>query len=404
LSEFDFSFFRCFLILYGCVQGMLWTKPLKKFGSFTKHSETLMERRSFLSKATVGAGVGAVALAAPAIANAQPVVRWRCSSGFPKALDTIFGAAEDAAKRISDATGGKFQISVAPAGEIVPMPQAADAVAAGTVECSHTAAFYYVGKDPAWAFGSCIPFGMNFRQMNAWWKEGGGRKMFNDFLAPQGIQYVLSGNTGAQMGGWFRKEINSMEDVKGLKMRIPGLGGRLFSAVGAVPQQIPGGDIYPALERGTIDAAEWVGPYDDEKLGFNKVAKFYYYPGFWEGGAALGWIVNNKAMDALTPEYRNIFMAAAHEANADMMAKYDARNGPALKRLIAGGTQVKPFPRPVLEGFYKAALPMYAEIGAGNANFKRLYDSYSSFQKDSVAWMRFTENTFDDFMAQMLRT
>ena len=366
-----------------------------------------MQRRSFLSKATVGAGasaiVGTVALAAPAIVNAQANVRWRCSSGFPKALDTIFGAAEDTAKRVSEATGGKFQISVAPAGEIVPMPQAADAVMAGTVECSHTAAFYYVGKDPAWAFGSCIPFGMNFRQMNSWWMEGGGDKLFNDFLKPQGVRYILSGNTGAQMGGWFRKEINTMEDVKGLKMRIPGLGGRLFSAVGAVPQQIPGGDIYPALERGTIDAAEWVGPYDDEKLGFNKVAKYYYYPGFWEGGAALGWIVNNKAIDALSPEYRAIFLAAAHESNADMMAKYDARNGPALKRLIAGGTIVKPFPRPVMEAFYKAALPMYAELSASNPNFKRLYDSYSAFQKDAVAWMRFTENTFDDFMAQQLR-
>lgn len=321
--------------------------------SKTPTKDPIMERRSFLSKASLGAAAGVTALAAPAIVRAQPTVRWRCSSGFPKALDTIYGAAEDAAKRISAATSGKFVISVAPAGEIVPMPQAADAVAAGTVECSHTAAFYYVGKDPTWAFGSCIPFGMNFRQMNAWWMEGGGEKLFNDWLKPQGMRYVLSGNTGAQMGGWFRKEINTMEDVKGLKMRIPGLGGRLFSAVGAVPQQIPGGDIYPALERGTIDAAEWVGPYDDEKLGFNKVAKFYYYPGFWEGGAALGWIVNEKAWAALPPDYREIFSAAAAEANASMMAKYDARNAPALRRLIAGGTQVKPFPRPVMEGFYK---------------------------------------------------
>jgi len=362
-----------------------------------------MERRSFLSKASLGAAVGTAALAAPAIVHAQPTVRWRCSSGFPKALDTIYGAAEDVSKRVSDATGGRFQISIAPAGEIVPMPQAADAVAAGTVECSHTAAFYYVGKDPTWAFGSCIPFGMNFRQMNAWWLEGGGEKLFNDYLKPQGVQYVLSGNTGAQMGGWFRKEIKTMEDVKGLKMRIPGLGGRLFSAVGAVPQQIPGGDIYASLERGTIDAAEWVGPYDDEKLGFNKVAKFYYYPGFWEGGAALGWIVNNKAMEALTPEYRNIFLAAAHEANPSMMAKYDARNGPALRRLIAAGTEVRPFPRPVMDEFYKAALTVYSDLSKENANFKRLYDSYSAFQRQSVNWMRFTENTFDDFMANSLR-
>ena len=364
-----------------------------------------LERRSFLTKTALGAGLGGAMMAAPAIVSAQggPTVRWRCSSGFPKALDTIFGAAEDCAKRISEATGGKFQISVAPAGEIVPMPQAADAVAAGTVECSHTAAFYYVGKDPAWAFGSCIPFGMNFRQMNAWWLEGGGEKIFNDWLKPQGVRYVLSGNTGAQMGGWFRKEIKTMEDVKGLKIRIPGLGGRLFSAAGAVPQQIPGGDIYPALERGTIDAAEWVGPYDDEKLGFNKVAKFYHYPGFWEGGAALGWIVNEKAFMALPAEYRAIFNASAKEANAGMMAKYDARNAPALRRLIAGGTEVKPFPRPVMDAFYKLAVPMYQEIGATNPSFKRMYDSYSAFQKESVSWMRFTENTFDDFMAQALR-
>ena len=194
-----------------------------------------------------------------------------------------------------------------------------------------------------------------------------------------------------------------MEDVKGLKIRIPGLGGRLFSAAGAVPQQIPGGDIYPALERGTIDAAEWVGPYDDEKLGFQKVAKVYHYPGFWEGGAALGWIVNEKAFAALPPEYRSIFLAASKEANAGMMAKYDARNAPALRRLIAGGTEVKPFPRPVMDAMYKLAVPMYQEIGATNANFKRIYDSYSAFQKETVSWMRFTENTFDDFMAQALR-
>jgi TRAP-type mannitol/chloroaromatic compound transport system substrate-binding protein len=362
-----------------------------------------MARRDFLKNAAIGAGAGTV-LAAPAIVRAQPSIRWRCSSGFPKALDTIFGSAEDCAKRVAEATGGKFQITVAAAGEIVPMPQAADAVAQGTVECSHTAAFYYVGKDPAWAFGSCVPFGMNFRQMNAWWKEAGGDKLFNEFLAPQGLRYVLSGNTGAQMGGWFRKEIASVEDVKGLKFRIPGLGGRLWAAMGAVPQQIPGGDIYPALEKGTIDAAEWVGPYDDEKLGFNKVAKFYYYPGFWEGGASLGWLVNNKAWDALPADYKAIFTAAAHEANATMMAKYDARNASALRRLIAGGTQVKPFSRPVMEAFYKASQDMYKDIGAQNPSFKKLHDSYAAFQREAISWMRVTENSFDDFMAAAKRS
>jgi TRAP-type mannitol/chloroaromatic compound transport system substrate-binding protein len=363
-----------------------------------------MQRRSFLKKAGLGAGLGTVIAGAPAIVGAAPQVRWRCSSGFPKALDTIYGAAEDTAKRVAEATGGNFQISVAAAGEIVPMPQAADAVAQGTVECSHTAGFYYVGKDPTWAFGSCIPFGLNFRQMNAWWMQGGGEKLYNEFLAAQGVQYILSGNTGAQMGGWFRKEITSMEDVKGLKMRIPGLGGKLWQSVGAVPQQIPGGDIYPALEKGTIDAAEWVGPYDDEKLGLNKVAKYYYYPGFWEGGAALGWLVNIKAWEALPAEYRAIFTAAAHEANAGMMAKYDARNGAALRRLIATGTIVKPFPKPVMEGFFKASQDMYRDLGSGNAAFKKVYDSYAGFQKDVVSWMRVTENTFDDFISSALRT
>ena len=363
-----------------------------------------MTRRSFLHNAAVGAGAGGALLAAPAIVRAnQPNVRWRCSSGFPKSLDTIFGSAEDCAKRVAEATGGRFQITVAAAGEIVPMPQAADAVAAGTVECSHTAAFYYVGKDPTWALGTGIPFGMNFRQMNAWWKEGNGEKLFNDFLAPQGMRYILSGNTGAQMGGWFRKEIANVDDVKGLKMRIPGLGGRLWAAMGAVPQQIAGGDIYAALERGTIDATEWVGPYDDEKLGFNKVARFYYYPGFWEGGAALGWLVNQKAWDALPAEYKSILTAAAHEANATMMAKYDARNAAALRRLIAGGTQVRPFGRPVMEAFYRASQDMYREMSSTNANFKRIYDSYAAFQRESVSWMRITENTFDDFVANVKR-
>lgn len=239
--------------------------------------------------------------------------------------------------------------------------------------------------------------------MNAWWLHGGGEKLFNDWLAPQGMRYILCGNTGAQMGGWFRKEIKTADDIKGLKMRIPGLGGQLFSALGAVPQQIPGGDIYPSLERGTIDAAEWVGPYDDEKLGFNKVAPFYYYPGFWEGGASPGWLVNKAAWDELPAEYRAIFTAASHEGNASMMAKYDALNAPALRRLIAGGTKVLAFPRPVMDEFFKASQALMSDIGAKNADFKRIHEAYTGFQRETVSWMRFTENTFDDFVAAALR-
>jgi TRAP-type mannitol/chloroaromatic compound transport system substrate-binding protein len=359
-----------------------------------------MERRSFIRHAGIG-GVLAAGIA-PAV-HAQAAIRWRLASSFPKSLDTIYGAAEIFAKQIGAMSGGKFQVTVAAPGEIVPAFGVVDAVQNATVEMAHTAPYYFFGKDPTFALGCAIPFGLNSRQMTAWMFEGNGLKLMREFYAAYNIVNFVGGNTGAQMGGWWRKEIKSLADIKGQKFRTGGFGGVIMGKIGVVPQNIPGGEIYQALEKGTIDAAEWVGPYDDEKLGFNKVAKFYYYPGFWEGGAALGWLVNNKAFEALTPEYRAIFRAAAHEANTDMMAKYDARNGAALRRLIAGGTQVKPFPRPVMEGFHKAAMPMYAEMSASNANFKRLYDSYSAFQRETVSWMRFTENTFDDFMAQTLR-
>lgn len=359
-----------------------------------------MERRKFLGRAGIGAGVATTLLAAPAIVKAQPVVRWRCSSGFPKSLDTIYGAAEDTAKRVAEATGGKFQISVAPAGEIVPMPQAADAVAAGTVECSHTAAFYYVGKDPAWAFGSCIPFGMNFRQMNAWWMEGGGEKLFNDWLKPQGVRYIISGNTGAQMGGWYRKEIKSIADMKGLKIRIGGFAGRVVERLGAVPQQIAGGEIYSALEKGTIDAAEWVGPYDDQKLGFNKVAPNYYYPGWWEGGPQLDFFINTKAYDALSAEYKAVVEAASALAHVEMQAKYDAKNPAALKQLVGSGTKLFRFPKDVMDAAFKESMAIYAELSAKNPNWKKVYEDYATFRRDQNLWFRFAEAGFDDFMQQ----
>ncbi len=363
-----------------------------------------MQRRSFIRRAAVGGGLGGAVLAAPAIVGANPQVRWRLTSSFPKSLDTIYGAAEYFAKRVSDSTGGRFQISVHPAGEIVPGLQALDAVQNGTVEANHTAPYYYFGKDPAWAFGTAIPFGLNKRQGEAWWHHGGFDKQFNDWTrASYNVVGLLAGNTGAQMGGWFRKELNTLDDMKGLKFRIGGFGGQIISKVGVVPQQIAGGDIYASLEKGTIDGAEWVGPYDDEKLGFNKVARYYYYPGWWEGGAALHVQVNAKAWDALPAEYRAIVSAAAAEANTWMMSKYDAQNPAALKRLIASGAVLRAYPRPILEACYRAAQETYAEISGRNAGFKRFFDSMLAFQRDQVSWFRVTENTFDDFMATMKR-
>ncbi len=357
-----------------------------------------MQRRSFLRKAGTGAAAGTV-LAAPAIVRAQPQIRWRLTSSFPKSLDTLFGVSDVVAKRVAALTGGKFQISTHAAGEIVPGLQVLDAVSNGTVEAGHTAMYYYFGKDPTYAFGTAVPFGLNFRQFNAWWYHGGGSKIYNDFVGKVGVTTLLCGNTGAQMGGWFRKEIKTVADLKGLKFRVGGFAGVVMSRLGVVPQQIAGGDIYPSLEKGTIDAAEWVGPYDDEKLGFNKVAKFYYTPGWWEGGASLHLAVNNKAWEALPADYKAAIEVACYEGNVDMMAKYDAANPAALKRLLAGGTQLRAFPKPVMDACFTAAQEVFTETNAKNPEFKKIYDHYIAFQRDQIPWGQVVEGRFDQFMA-----
>ncbi|MBN8477873.1 MAG: TRAP transporter substrate-binding protein [Burkholderiales bacterium] len=355
-----------------------------------------MERRSFLKHSGL-AGILAAG-SAPAFAQA-PTIKWRCASSFPKSLDTIYGTAETTAKALAEATGGRFQIQVFAGGEIVPGLQVADAVQNGTVECGHTAPYYYIGKDPTFAFGTAIPFGLNQRQFDAWWYFGQGKELYNEFLKDYNIVSVLCGNTGAQMGGWYRKEIKAVADLKGLKMRIGGFAGQVLAKLGVVPQQIAGGDIYPSLEKGTIDAAEWVGPYDDEKLGFNKVAKFYYYPGWWEGGPALHMFVNSAKWNELSPEYKAAFNNACAEGNTWMMAKYDAQNPAALRRLVAGGTQLRPFPKAVMDACYNAAMERYAEESAKNPKWKKIYDNYAAFQKEQILWFRVTENTYDQYMS-----
>ncbi|MGE0802878.1 MAG: TRAP transporter substrate-binding protein [Lautropia sp.] len=361
-----------------------------------------MQRRSFIAKGAAGAAAAAVA--APAFTQTAPNVRWRLASSFPKSLDTIFGGGEVLSKSVSAMTGGKFQISVHAGGEIVPGLQVLDAVQANTVECGHTALYYFFGKDPTWALAAAIPFGLNTRQFNAWWYHGGGNTVFNEFSMKNGVTSILCGNTTAQMGGWFRKEVKGLDDLKGLKFRIAGLGGQVFAKLGVVTQQIAGGDLYPALEKGTIDAAEWVGPYDDEKLGLNKVAQYYYYPGFFEGCTAAHLVVNNKAYEALPAEYKAALQSAAAEATIDMIAKYDALNAVSVKRLVATGTQLRAYPRPVLEAAYKEMQAIYAQLTAANASFKKVYDSYTGAQADQIAWGRVNEATFDGFMAAQQQT
>jgi TRAP-type mannitol/chloroaromatic compound transport system substrate-binding protein len=358
-----------------------------------------MKRRQFLGVA--GAGLAASATAAPAIAQSSPQLKWRLTSSFPKSLDTIYGACEVFAKVVAEATDNNFQISTFPAGEIVPGLAAADAVSNGTVEMCQTASYYYVGKDPTFSLFTAQPFGLNARMQNAWMQFGGAGELANAFYKKYNFLAFPAGNTGCQMGGWFRKEIKTPADIKGLKFRTAGFNGQIFSKMGAVPQQIAGGDIYPALEKGTIDAVEWVGPYDDEKLGFVKVAKYYYYPGWWEGGAMLHHFINLDKWNALPKNYQAIVQAASAEANTWMNAKYDAVNPGALRRLVASGAQLRPFPQPVMEASYKAALDTYNEVSAKNADFKKVYESMVAFRNEEYLWWQVAELGFDAFMVRM---
>ena len=358
-----------------------------------------MERRSFMRSAGL-AGVLAAG-AAPAVVRAQANIRWRLASSFPKSLDTLFGAAEVFARRVGDMSGGRFQISVHAGGELMPALGVVDGVQSATVEMAHTAPYYFFGKDETFAIGCAIPFGLNSRQMTAWMLEGNGLKLMREFYAQYNIVNFPGGNTGAQMGGWYRKEVKTPADLKGLKFRVGGFAGRVIERLGGVPQNLPGGEIYQALEKGTIDAAEWVGPYDDLKLGFHKVAPIYHYPGWWEGGPQLDFFINAKAWSGLTSDYKSMIEAAAAHAHVDMQAKYDARNPAALKQLVAQKTRLVAFPKPVLDAAYKASMEVYAELNGRNPNWKKVYADYANFLRDQNLWFRFTEARFDSYMQSL---
>jgi len=359
-----------------------------------------LDRRSFLTKAGV-AGVGAASaatLAAPAIAQSMPKINWRLTSSFPKSLDTIYGGAEVLSKRLSEATDGNFTLQVFAAGEIVGGLQAADAVSDGVVEAAHTVGYYYFGKDPTWALPAAVPFSLSARGTNAWHYHGGGIDLYNEFLADKNIYALPGGNTGTQMGGWFRKEINTVEDLKGLKFRVGGFAGKVMEKLGVVPQQIAGGDIYPSLEKGTIDGAEWVGPYDDEKLGFFKVAPYYYYPGWWEGGPTVHFMFGKKAFEELPKAYQSMLRSICQGVDADMLQKYDYKNPTAIKSLVAQGAQLRPFTPEVLDACFKAANEVYAEMSANNPAFKKIWESIKAFRSENYTWAQIAEYNYDTFM------
>ncbi|MCK8786607.1 TRAP transporter substrate-binding protein DctP [Roseomonas sp. NAR14] len=369
-----------------------------------------MDRRLFLNRAALAAGGGAMGgtagLAAPAVAqgvagSGQPELRWRLTSSYPKSLDAIHGAGEVFARHVAEITDGRFQIRVFAAGEIAPPLQGLDAVQAGTVEMAYSTSFFYTGKNEAFAFATGLPFGMNTRQQAAWMYEGGGIDLLNEFHRQYNVYALPLGSTGAQMGGWFRREVNRPEDFQGLKMRIGGIGGQVVQKLGGVPQQLAGGDIYPALERGTIDAVEWLGPYDDEKLGFQRVARFYYYPAWWEGAAMTHLFVNLDQWNSLPASYRAAIRVASEASTQWMVARYDARNPDALRRLVSQGAQLRPFSREVMDACYRASQEIIDGIAARNADFRRIYEPWSKARDDMRLWFRVAEQSFDNYVSSV---
>jgi len=362
-----------------------------------------MSRRNFLVQS--GAMGGALAsLAAPAGAQTgHPEIRWRVASSYPRSLTGIFSAMEMVARRVGELTGGRFSITVHPAGELVPPLGVLDAVQKGTVEAGHSASYFYIGKDPAFGFHTAMPFGLGLRAQNAWLYEGGGQALIDEFLAPYDVTVMAVGNTGAQMAGWYRKEIKSVADLKGLKFRIGGLGGMVLAKLGVVPQQLAAGDLYPALEKGVIDAAEFVGPLDDEKLGLQKVARYYYYPGWWEGSATLGLFVNLKALNALPALYQTALRTATAEANQWLTMKYDNENPQALRRLVAGGAQLRAFPKEVTQAAFGAANALYAEMAEKSPAFRKIHAHWARFRAEQVMWQQLCDLPFDNLMSALLR-
>ena len=356
-----------------------------------------MQRRRFLTQTATATVTGLAAIGAPAIAQTGPQVTWRMSTSWPKSLDTVYGSAAELCKRVEQITEGKFEIKVFAGGEIVPPPQSMDAVSGGTVQCNHTLSTYFLGKNSALAFDSGLSYGMNARQHNAWVYYGGGLELLRKMYQQYNITNFTCGNVGVQMGGWYRKEIKSVEDLKGLRIRIGGIGGMVLSKLGAISQQIPASDIYSALEQGTIDAAEWVGPYDDEKLGLNKVAPYYYAPGWFEGSASITSMVNTKAWEALPPHFKAAFEAACSEQNLKMLAHYDAKNPSALRKLIAGGAKIALFPKDVMDATYNASQELWVELSAKSPDFAAIFPDWKAFQQSEASWFRVAEATLDNY-------
>ncbi|MFW5833695.1 MAG: TRAP transporter substrate-binding protein [Pseudomonadota bacterium] len=342
-----------------------------------------------------------MALPAPrAAAQGLPEYRWRLASSFPPSLDTIYGGAEVFAASLDAITQGRFKVEVYPPGELMPAMGVLDGVANGEIEIAHTGSYYFTDRDPAFGFGTAMPFGLNSRLQNAWLHAGGGNELMNEFYRSYGFVGLPCGNTGTQMGGWFTRPVASLADVRGLKMRVPGLAQPLIRRMGGEPVQTPGGEIFEGLQSGRIDAAEWVGPYDDEKLGFYRVARYYYYPGWWEPSTTLHLFVNEAAWAGLPDAYQEAVRVAASHANAFMQAKYDVQNPAALKRLVTNGVELRAFPEDVLRAAYSASQALYAEFSEASPAFRRIFEHWQAFRGDGYLWWLVNEIAMDAFMVR----
>ncbi|MEZ4417949.1 MAG: TRAP transporter substrate-binding protein [Gemmatimonadota bacterium] len=363
-------------------------------------------RRAFVTRAAAGLAAASAAACggnesgevegAPAVQTGQRV-QWRMVSSYPRTLDTLWGSAESFARHLSELTGGRFTLRPYPSGELVPGLEVMDAVQQGSVQCGQTPSYYYTGKNPALAFDTCVPFGFTARQQSAWLMEGGGLELIQRIYGDFNIINFSMGNTGAQMGGWFRREISTAADLRGLKMRIPGLGGLVMDRIGVGVQNIAAGELFAALERGAIDAAEWVGPADDERLGLQDAATYYYYPGWWEPGPEVSCVINRQAWDALPSDYQAALQVACKAVRQELQAAYDARNPAALTRLVQGGVQLRQFSPEIMNVAQAATEEMLEESAAADATYREVYEQWKRFRDASFAWFGTTELAYAEF-------
>lgn len=374
-----------------------------------------MKRREFLGK--VGLGAGALATASVLTAcgdddcatasnsstgnsSSQKTIKWKMVTAWPKNFPGLGTGANNLAEKIKQLSGGRMEVKVYGAGELVPALEVFDAVSKGTAQMGHAAAYYWKGKNEAFQFFSTVPFGLTAQEMNGWLYNGGGLALWTKAYEPHNLVPMPAGNMGVQMGGWFNKEINSLADLRGLKMRIPGLGGEVLKRAGGTPVNLPGGELFTAMQSGTIDATEWVGPYNDLAFGFYKVAKFYYYPGWHEPGTTLEALINKEALEALPDDLQAIVKNACEIANHEMLAEYASRNNDALEALInKHNVQLRRFPDDVLHELKTLSDKVVKELAGKDAFAKEVFDSFIAYREKAMNWSNYSERAYLDVRA-----